>query len=127
MQKYTDIICATQQQTNLSTSLLQDIPTFDGLDTTELEGLAHWYWDGSWHQEHHATLTGHTADHIMTTTLGTDSSPFITDTAKEYALTDQNHITNLLWQKCQQLLEACILLPITPPQQLVLPIHQMML
>ena len=37
MQKYTDTICVTQLQTNLTTSLLQDISTFDGEDSTKLE------------------------------------------------------------------------------------------
>ena len=37
MQKYTDTFCTTQQQMNLTTSLLHDIPTFDGWDTTKLE------------------------------------------------------------------------------------------
>ena len=36
MQKYTYTLWATQQQTNLTTSLLQDI-TFDGWDSTKLE------------------------------------------------------------------------------------------
>ena len=38
MQKNTDTLCTPQWQTNLTTSLLQDIPTFDGWDTTKLEG-----------------------------------------------------------------------------------------
>ena len=29
MQKYTDTLCTTQQQMNLTTSLLQDIPIFN--------------------------------------------------------------------------------------------------
>ena len=37
MQKYTNILCATHQQTNLTTSLLPDIPTCDGWNTTKLE------------------------------------------------------------------------------------------
>ena len=37
MQKYTNTLCTTQWQMNLTTSLLQDIPTFDGWDTTKLE------------------------------------------------------------------------------------------
>ena len=37
MQKYTDTLSATPWQTNLTTSLLHDIPTFYGWDTTELE------------------------------------------------------------------------------------------
>ena len=37
MQKYTATSCTTQQQTNLTTSLLQDIPTCDGWDTMKLE------------------------------------------------------------------------------------------
>ena len=37
MQQYTETLCATQQQMNLTTSILQDIPTFDGQDATKLE------------------------------------------------------------------------------------------
>ena len=37
MQKYTDTWHATQQQMNLTTSFLHDIPTFDGWDTMKLE------------------------------------------------------------------------------------------
>ena len=37
VQQYTDTLCATQWQTNLTTSLLQDISTFDGWDTSTLE------------------------------------------------------------------------------------------
>ena len=32
MQKYTDALCTTNEQTNLTTSLFQDISTFDGWD-----------------------------------------------------------------------------------------------
>ena len=37
MQKYMDTLCTTQQQMNLITSLLHDIPTFHGGDTTKLK------------------------------------------------------------------------------------------
>ena len=37
MQQYTDTPCGTQWQTNVITSLLQDVPTIDGWDTTKLE------------------------------------------------------------------------------------------
>ena len=37
MQQYMDTLCATQRQTNLTTSLLQDIHTFHGQDTTKLQ------------------------------------------------------------------------------------------
>ena len=37
MQKNTDTLCTTQWQMNLTMSLLQNIPTFDGWDTTKLE------------------------------------------------------------------------------------------
>ena len=47
------------------------------------------------HQEHHATKTGHTPNHIMTTAVGTDPNPFISDTAKEHILTGQDYTTNL--------------------------------
>ena len=38
MQKYTDTLCATQWQRNHTMSLLKDISTFDGWDSTKLEG-----------------------------------------------------------------------------------------
>ena len=37
IQQYTDTLCVTQRQMNLTTSLLQDIHTFHGQDTTKLE------------------------------------------------------------------------------------------
>ena len=37
MQQYTDTLCVTQWQTNLTTSLLQDITMFDSQDTSKLE------------------------------------------------------------------------------------------
>ena len=37
MQQYMDTLCASQRQINLTTSLLQDIHTFDGWNTTDLE------------------------------------------------------------------------------------------
>ena len=37
MQKYTDTLCVTQCQTNLTMSLLQDILTFNRWDTTKME------------------------------------------------------------------------------------------
>ena len=37
IQQYTDTLYATQQQMNLTTSLHQDISTFDGWDTTKFE------------------------------------------------------------------------------------------
>ena len=37
MQKYAETLCATKWQTNLTMSLLQDIPTFHGWDTTKPE------------------------------------------------------------------------------------------
>ena len=40
MQQYTDTLCTIQQQMNLGTSLLKDIPIFDGWDTMKLED---WY------------------------------------------------------------------------------------
>ena len=39
MQKYRDALCATQWQTNLTTSSLQDISKFDGQDCMKLEDL----------------------------------------------------------------------------------------
>ena len=43
------------------------------------------------HQEHNITITGHTSNHVMTTTVVTDPSPLTTDTAKEDGLTSQDH------------------------------------
>ena len=37
MQKYTNTLCVTQWQTNITMSCLQDISTFDRWDTTNLE------------------------------------------------------------------------------------------
>ena len=37
MQQYTDTLCATDWQMNLTTSVLQDITTFDGQDSSMLE------------------------------------------------------------------------------------------
>ena len=34
---YTNTLCSAQKQTNLTNSLLQDIPVFNGHDTTDLE------------------------------------------------------------------------------------------
>ena len=37
MQAYTDILCTTQREATLTTFLLQDIPMFDGQDSSKLE------------------------------------------------------------------------------------------
>ena len=37
IQHYTDTLCSARKQTNLTNSLLQDIPVFNGHDTTHLE------------------------------------------------------------------------------------------
>ena len=37
LQSCTDTLCATQGEANLTTPLLQDIPTFDGQDSSKLE------------------------------------------------------------------------------------------
>ena len=37
IQHYTNTLCSAQKQTNLTNSLLQDIPVFNGHDTTHLE------------------------------------------------------------------------------------------
>ena len=42
IQHYTNTLCSAQKQTNLTTSLLQDVPVFNGHDTTCLE---HWLVD----------------------------------------------------------------------------------
>ena len=42
MQAYTDTLHATQRESNLTTAMLQDIPTFYGQDTSKLE---HWFMD----------------------------------------------------------------------------------
>ena len=41
MQAYTDTLHATQRESNLTKVMLQDIPTFDGQDSSKLE-------TGSW-------------------------------------------------------------------------------
>ena len=46
------------------------------------------------HQQHHITMTGCTADHVTTTTMGTNCSPISTDAAKEDTLTSQDHTTD---------------------------------
>ena len=35
--KYTDTLCTTQKKTSLESSLLQDIPTLNGQDSSQLE------------------------------------------------------------------------------------------
>ena len=42
MQAYTDTLCATQRESNLTTTMLQDIPTFDRQDSLELKD---WFMD----------------------------------------------------------------------------------
>ena len=42
MQAYMDTLHATQRESNLTTTMLQDIPTFDGLDSSKLED---WFMD----------------------------------------------------------------------------------
>ena len=42
LDKYTDILCTTQKKTSLESSLLQDIPTLNGLDSSQLED---WFTD----------------------------------------------------------------------------------
>ena len=37
MQAYTETLHATEREANLTTSLLQDIPTFNGQDSSKLE------------------------------------------------------------------------------------------
>ena len=37
MQAYTDTLHVTQREANLTMTLLQDIPTFDGQDSSKLE------------------------------------------------------------------------------------------
>ena len=37
MRHYMNTLCSAQKQTNLTNSLLQDIPVFNGHDTTHLE------------------------------------------------------------------------------------------
>ena len=37
MLAYTDTLCATQREINLTTTMLQDTPTFDGHDSSKLE------------------------------------------------------------------------------------------
>ena len=42
MQAYTDTLHATQRESNITTTMLQDIPTFDGQDSSKLED---WFMD----------------------------------------------------------------------------------
>ena len=42
MQAYTDTLHATQRESNLTTNMLQDIPAFDGQDSSKLE---YWFMD----------------------------------------------------------------------------------
>ena len=63
-------------------------------------------------------------NHVMTTTAGTDHSLFITDEPRKVLPLVSITLPNPLWQKLQQLSEACIPLPIPPLQQPVIPIHQ---
>ena len=37
LNKYTDTLCSTQKKTSLESSLLQDIPTLNGTDSSQLE------------------------------------------------------------------------------------------
>ena len=37
MQEYTDTLYATQKESNLTTTMLQDIPIFDGQDSSKLK------------------------------------------------------------------------------------------
>ena len=46
------------------------------------------------HEEHHATMTGHAPNQVMTTIIGTDPSPSL-DTTKEDVLTNQDHANDL--------------------------------
>ena len=41
-QAYIDTLCATQRESNLTMTMLQDIPTFDGQDSSKLED---WFMD----------------------------------------------------------------------------------
>ena len=42
MQEYIDTLCATQRESNLTITMLYDIPTFDGQDSSKLED---WFMD----------------------------------------------------------------------------------
>ena len=37
LQQYTETLCTAQQQTTFANTLIQDIPTFNGSDSTQLE------------------------------------------------------------------------------------------
>ena len=37
LQQYTETLCSTQKQTNFQNTLIQDIPIFNGNDSTQLE------------------------------------------------------------------------------------------
>ena len=43
LDKYTDTLCNAQKKTSLESSLLQDVPTLNGNDSSQLGGLAHRY------------------------------------------------------------------------------------
>ena len=42
MQAYTDTLCTTQREANLTITMLQDIPTFNGQDSSQVED---WFMD----------------------------------------------------------------------------------
>ena len=37
LQQYTEILCSAQKQTTFANTLIQDMPTFNGSDSTQLE------------------------------------------------------------------------------------------
>ena len=104
--------------------LVTTAPLHSGITVMALVTLPSTVQRKSPHQEHLATMTDHAPDHITTTTAETDHSPFITDAARKDTSIVQGHTPISLWQKLQQLSEACIPLCIPPPQQFMITIHQ---
>ena len=77
----------------------------------------------SLHHEHHITMTGCTPSHIMTMTIGTDSSPLIADTVKEDSSTSQDHINDPTTAAALATMEEMHPIPIQQPQQFMLHIN----
>ena len=86
----TDVLYVTRQVILFGTSLMHSIINAMALATSARNVQRKFT-----HQEHHNTMTDHSSDHIMTTTIGTDYSPFITDAAQEDASINQDHATDL--------------------------------
>ena len=115
----TDVLYAARQVILVATALVYSVVTVMALVT-----LPRTVQRKCAHQEHSAIMKDQTPDHIKTMTAGMDHSPIITDVDKEDTAIGQGDTTIPPCQKLQQLSEACILLPIPPLQQLIIPIFQ---